>query len=202
MTPSLIEIGQAQAPRAGENESGDRCVYWQAEQRALVAVIDGVGHGREAAEAAAVAAEVLERNRDKPLDWLLELCHEKLVATRGAAITLTLFDGRDGTLRWVGAGNVAAMLLHTEPSGTTRKRELLVRGGVAGVNLPSTEVSSTELARGDLVVLATDGLRPAFMDRVDRFARPQPLAERLLAEYGTKRDDALVVVARLVGTLQ
>lgn len=199
MTPALIEIGQAQAPRAGERESGDRCVFWQAEQRALVAVIDGVGHGREAAEAAAVAAEVLEQNRNESLGALLKLCHEKLVATRGAAITLTLFDGRDGTLRWVGAGNVAAMLLHTEPSGNTRTRELFVRSGVAGVSLPSTEVSTTSLARGDLVVLATDGLRPAFMDRVDRLARPQPLAERLLAEYGTQSDDALVVVVRLVG---
>lgn len=200
MTPSLIEIGQAQAPRAGEQESGDRCVYWQAEQRALVAVIDGVGHGHEAAEAAAVAAEVLEQNRDEPLGTQLKLCHEKLVATRGAAITLTLFDGSDGTLRWVGAGNVAAMLMHTEPSGRTRRRELLVRGGVAGVTLPSTEVSSTTLARGDLVVLATDGLRPAFVEGVDRLARPQPLAERLLAEYGTRSDDALVVVVRLVGS--
>ena len=202
MTPSLIEIGQAQATRAGERETGDRCVFWQAGQRALVAVIDGVGHGREAAEAAAVAAEVLEAHRDESLGVMLKLCHEKLVATRGAAITLTLFDGGDGTLRWVGAGNVAAMLLHTEPSGNTRKSELFVRSGVAGVHLPSTEVSSTALARGDLVVLATDGLRPAFMDRVDRLARPQPLAERLLAEYATHSDDALVVVVRLLGTRQ
>ena len=202
MTPTLIEIGQAHAPRAGENESGDRCVHWQAGQRALVAVIDGVGHGHEAAEAAAVAARVLEGHREESLGKLLKLCHEKLAATRGAAITLTLFDGGDGTLRWVGAGNVAAMLLHTEPSGNTRMRELLVRSGVAGVSLPSTEVSSTTLARGDLVVLATDGLRPAFMDRVDRLARPQPLAERLLAEFGTQSDDALVVVVRHVGVRQ
>jgi serine/threonine protein phosphatase PrpC len=199
MTASLIEIGQAQAAHSAEHESGDRCVCWQEGQRAFVAVIDGVGHGREAAEAAAVAADVLEHNREESLGGLLKLCHERLVATRGAAITLTRFDGRDSMLRWVGAGNVAAMLLHTEPSGNTRTRELLVRGGVAGVNLPSIEVSSTALARGDLVVLATDGVYPAFMDRIDRLARPQPLAERLLAEYGTGRDDALVVVARLVG---
>jgi serine/threonine protein phosphatase PrpC len=89
--------------------------------------------------------------------------------------------------------------MHTERSGHTQSRELLVRSGVAGVSLPPVDVSSTALARGDMLVLATDGLRRALMDNVDRFARPQALAERLLADYRTEHDDALVVVARLMG---
>jgi len=196
----LLEIGQAGLPFAGESEIGDRCVVRLSDQRALVAVIDGVGHGHEAAAASAAAAEVLERYGNETLDVLMLRCHENLVDTRGAAITLTLFDGRNSVLHWLGAGNVAALLLHTEPSGHARARELLVRSGVAGVSLPSIDVSSTAVARGDLVVLATDGLRPDFAEGVDRCARPQVLAERLLADYGTRRDDALVVVARLIGS--
>jgi hypothetical protein len=51
--------------------------------------------------------------------------------------------------------------------------------------------------RGDTVVVATDGVHPTFIDGVSAAGPAQRLAEQLLAKYGTSRDDALVVVARL-----
>ena len=70
--------------------------------------------------------------------------------------------------------------------------ELLVRGGVAGGRLPSTAASTAAVRRGDVVALATDGLRLEFTNGVSYGLPPQQLAERLLAQYQTARDDALV----------
>ncbi len=43
-----IEWGSAGQALPGERESGDRCVVRVAADQALLAVIDGIGHGHEA----------------------------------------------------------------------------------------------------------------------------------------------------------
>ena len=98
---------------------------------------------------------------------------------------------------WVGAGNVAAVVSLTESPGKKHCRELLIRSGIAGSLLPSTDALSLTLRRGDTVVVATDGVRPTFIDGVGAGGPAQRLAEKLLAKYGNSHDDALVLVARL-----
>jgi len=53
---------------------------------------------------------------------------------------------------------------------------------------------------GDTLILATDGVRGGYLDLVAVSDPPQQLADQLLAEYGRGTDDALVLVARYLGT--
>lgn len=200
MTPSLIEIGAAKRTLPGEAECGDRYVVKHDATRALLGVIDGVGHGPEAARAAKQAAAVLEASSDESVGVLLRRCHEVLQGTRGAAITLIAFDDANQSIEWVGAGNVTAVLLRSTPFGTLRCRELFVRSGVAGARLPSVVSSAAQMLRGDFVVVATDGMNRHFIDGIRRSEPPQRMAERLLTQYQTQRDDALIVVARVAGS--
>jgi hypothetical protein len=195
----VIEIGIAERTLPGQSESGDRCVVKLYENHAMVGVIDGLGHGEEAARAAAAAAEVLETFGHEPVAMLLARCHERLRDTRGAAITLIAFDTAGPRLEWTGAGNVAAVLVQRDPSGDPFCTELLVRSGVAGVTLSSTAASSVGVARGDIVALATDGVRPGFTDGIKGTESLQPLAERLLDQHQTAHDDALLAVVRVQG---
>jgi negative regulator of sigma-B (phosphoserine phosphatase) len=193
----LLDIGIAQVVSPGEVQSGDRCIVQESGDRALIGVIDGVGHGPEAALAAEAARAALDEPADHSVGALMMRCHERLQDTRGAAMTLMSFDARNLMLEWSGVGNVAAVLLHPEPSGKLRRTELFVRGGVAGLMLPSIAVSSARFALGDMVVAATDGVHSSFADNINRIEPPQQLAERLLARYQTGNDDALVVVANI-----
>jgi phosphoserine phosphatase RsbX len=199
MTRRVIDVGIAHAALPGENESGDRCVVKVFGNRALVGVIDGLGHGEDAHRAAAAAAEVLEAFGHEPVSALMARCHERLRETRGAAITLVAFDCAAGSLEWTGAGNVTAVLLRREPAGDPSRMQLLVRGGVAGGSLPSTTASTADVARGDIVAIATDGVRPGFIDGIKGGEPLQPLAERLLEQYQTAQDDALLAVIRVQG---
>ena len=54
--PAALERGEAGAPLAGETRSGDLAVFAPFDGGALVAVIDGLGHGPAAADAAEAAA--------------------------------------------------------------------------------------------------------------------------------------------------
>jgi phosphoserine phosphatase RsbX len=201
MSKLSIDVGIAQIARPGEQESGDRYVVKASAHRTLIGVIDGVGHGREAARAADAAVEVLGTFKGETVSSLMRRCHERLRQTRGAAITLMVLDTSAHAAEWVGAGNVAVVVLQTEASGKKACRELLVRGGIAGSKLPSTEASTLPVHSGDTVVLATDGVHRKFVNGVAAAETPQQLAEQLLARYATLQDDALVLVARLADRL-
>jgi len=104
--------------------------------------------------------------------------------------------------RWrLGAvGNVAAVLLRAGRQNFDGRHVVQNRGGVVGYRLPSLAVSTLEVARGDLLVMATDGIKAGFVDEIDREARdPDLLAAVLLAGYSRRTDDALVLVARYLG---
>jgi serine phosphatase RsbU (regulator of sigma subunit) len=200
MISGPLSIGIAERARSGEDQSGDRCVVAANGARVLVGVIDGVGHGAEAARAAAAAAAVLEGFALESVDALLQRCHTRLRETRGAAITLAVIDTAAHSLEWVGAGNVVAVLQQIEPFGLPNTRELLVRSGAAGDWLPSTQSSRLPMARGDTLVMATDGVYPKFINDLSCSEAPQQLADRLLKRYAMLHDDALVVVARMQAT--
>ena len=199
MSAAPLTVGIAERARSGEEQSGDRCVIARSGQRVLVGVIDGVGHGAEAARAAAAAAAVLETYANETVDALLQRCHTRLRETRGAAITLVIVDTETHSVEWVGAGNVVAVLQQIEPFGLPTTRELLVRSGAAGDWLPSTQTSRLPMARGDTLVMATDGIYPKFINDLSCNEAPQQLADRLLNRYAMSHDDALVVVARMQG---
>src|SRR5690349_8004923 len=89
---TCIEYGIAAKPLKGEPFSGDACLVRQMGDSALLAVIDGLGHGPHAAEAANAAIAVIEGHLDQPLIQLAKLCHRALVQRRGAAMTLVLIE--------------------------------------------------------------------------------------------------------------
>ena len=90
--PLVLERGVAGLAHEGDDRSGDVAVFAASERGGLVAVIDGLGHGDAAADAAEAAAEVLHAQVDDPPQELLERCHEALRRTRGAVMTLAWFD--------------------------------------------------------------------------------------------------------------
>jgi phosphoserine phosphatase RsbX len=194
--PSQLQIGVAERALSGEARSGDRAVFAAYEGGALVAAIDGLGHGDEAADAADAAAVVMaERPDDEPVR-LLEHCHRALTHTRGAVMTLAWFDLEEERLSWTGVGNVEGRLVHAEAGPRAPTEGAFTRGGVVGYNLPPIRVTSAGLMEGDVIVLATDGIDSGFAGALAPGGRTPDIAARILAEYGKAGDDALVVVVR------
>ena len=180
----------------GEYECGDRGVVRVYDDSVLVAAIDALGHGREAAYAAGIAARILEQHAGEDPEALLRRCHADLGGTRGAAVSLAAIDWRSGTATWLGVGNVAGALTHANPEARPRVQQLVVFGGVVGYQLPELIRTVVKVAPGDMLVLATDGVRGEFTEILPAAVDPQPLANRVLEAYATRGDDALVLVFR------
>jgi serine phosphatase RsbU (regulator of sigma subunit) len=168
----------------------------------LAAVADGLGHGYEAALAAKVAVQTLAAQAHLPLLPLVKRCHEALVKTRGVALCVALLDARDETMTWLSIGNVAGVLCRAAQGAAPEREHVLMRNGVVGARLPPLRAATVSLRSGDILILATDGLREAFHTDVRLAAEPQEIAERILARHGKDTDDALVLVGRWNGLAQ
>lgn len=192
--PAALDRGIAGAPHAGEQRSGDLAVFVPTAVGALACLIDGLGHGPEAADAAELCAAVVRANADaKPQD-LLQACHEALVTTRGVVMTVAWFDLEASRLSWAGVGNVDARLVRQGPE--LREEVALVFGGVLGYRMPNVRPATMSLERGDLLVMITDGIDGAISPALVGGGAAQTVADRIFAMHGKGSDDALAVAVR------
>jgi negative regulator of sigma-B (phosphoserine phosphatase) len=195
----LLDWGVAQQAMPGESVSGDMHLVQPFPRGVLVAVADGLGHGEEAHVAAHVAVAALRARASHSALMLVKLCHEALHGTRGAALTVASFNAVDGTMTWLGVGNVDAVLLRGDPRAAPVRDYVLLHGGVVGLQMPPLRAFVLPVTPGDTLVVATDGVRPGFAEGLPLKEPPQQLADRILARDGKGTDDALVLVARILG---
>lgn len=193
----VLEYATATFTRPGERQSGDEHVVVSTPQGYLIAVIDAVGHGIEAAQAAAVAAACLKNDARSPLPQLVHCCHDKLKATRGVVMSLALFDPKKDTLAWLAVGNVEGILIHQDTE--VPRENIVMRGGVVGSHLPALQPMLLPISRKDTLIFATDGIRLAFEHQLCVSRPVQEVADHICADHRTGTDDALVLVARLRG---
>jgi negative regulator of sigma-B (phosphoserine phosphatase) len=193
-----IEWAARARPRKGESVCGDRLVALNVNGTgALFGVLDGLGHGASAAEAAKCGVNVLRSERAKPLADLVQSCHRALSGTRGAAITLARIDFRDDTLSWIGIGNVTADLVAKHPAGIELRASARLAGGIVGYRIPEALTPQQVAIRpGDLLVIVSDGIDEGHLDEIDFSASSLAIADEILHSHAKDNDDALVLAAR------
>lgn len=192
-----FEWYSANALMPGQDTSGDLCVVEQTNDGLLLAVIDGLGHGDEAHTAAMTAAACLKTydNKSDTLIGIIRRCHESMMRTCGAAMSVALFNAIDSSMTWAGVGNVEAVLLRRENNGLVRE-SLLLRSGVVGYRLPLLKTSTIEVKNGDVLIFATDGITSGFTQEINLNEPLKKIADDIIDEYAKGTDDALVLVGR------
>jgi len=195
----LIAWGVASRALPGEVVCGDLHLIKPIPDGVLLAVVDGLGHGDEARTAAKTAIAVLESHAEEPPTMLVNRCHEALMRTRGAVLTVAALRSFEDELTWLGVGNVEAILLRADRRAKASDRVLL-RSGLVGYQLPRLRASTLPLAPDDLLIFATDGIDAGFAEGVDRSESPQQLADDILERHFKGHDDALVLVVHYHGT--
>jgi len=195
----MVEYGVAKFALPGQGRSGDHHLLRCTRNGVLIAAIDGIGHGEEAANAAKAAASILNARVSEPIISLVEQCHEELRPTRGVVLSLASIDPEHGMMTWLGVGNVQGVLLRADGKNGNPKETLLLRAGVVGSRLPPLQATVLPVARGDTLFFVTDGVSGDFVENLSVLGDSQRAADRILERYRIGNDDALVLVARLAG---
>lgn len=187
-----IRWGAAARPKQGQEVSGDAYLVIEHNGSTLVAIIDGLGGGAEAARAAIGAVQTVESYVHRPLKEIMERCHTALHGTRGAVMGLLRLSPDSHHASYMGVGNTGIHVL----SAQTIKP--ISRNGILGHRqLPSLLELNYTYDHGDTFILYTDGISTRFMSDTGHIRRgddPEALAATLLKQYGKTSDDATVVV--------
>ena len=191
-----IDTAFATVPLPGQKESGDLSLIKRVGAGTLVAVVDGLGHGQEAASAAHAAVGALDRYARDPLPDLVRRCHEALVGLRGVVLGLGYLDPQAATLTWLGVGNVGGVLLRADAGSRPARVTLVASAGFIGAEQAHPTTRSVPLALGDTVILYSDGIRDGFAESVMLAQSPREIADYVITRHIKGNDDALVLVAR------
>ena len=179
-------------PITGETECGDIFSAVEADGLLTGVLCDGLGHGPLAATASMEAvAAVLDDPAAEPAA-LLERAHRRMGHTRGGAVAVAQVAGP--VVRFAGLGNVAAVIL-TDGA----RRSMLSVPGIAGHQARAIRQFEYPVPPGAAIILHSDGIssRWAPADLPGVTARdPLVVAAALLAQAGSRRDDAGVLVLK------
>ncbi|MBI3545563.1 MAG: SpoIIE family protein phosphatase [Gammaproteobacteria bacterium] len=196
ITRPALDLGVAVFTMPGQEECGDQHMVASFAGGVLVAAIDGVGHGVEAARASRITQEILQTSPAEALGLLIQRCHEALRGTRGVVMSLASFNHIKKIMTWVGVGNVQGKLLAMDT--LSQPRSLLLSVGTLGHQLAGVYPTTLPIKSGDTLILTTDGVRENFDQFLNLKQAPQQLANDIMARSGRQTDDALVLVGRFL----
>lgn len=191
-----LEIGAVCLPKLGEEVSGDAWAVEQNDDRHLLLVSDGLGHGPLAAAASQEAIRIFQAHPDHSPSELMEVVHAALRSTRGAALAIAEINLRKQTVNYTGIGNIAGCLFANE-----RSTSMVSHNGTVGHELRKIQTFSYPWATGGLLIMHSDGLRTQW--RLDRYPsliyrHPSLIAGILYRDFNRGRDDVTVLVVREV----
>jgi negative regulator of sigma-B (phosphoserine phosphatase) len=187
----------AARPFPGEATSGDRHLALPPPAGPLLAVIDGLGHGPEAAEVAELAVVAFcSVPASASVEDRIDAGDRGLSGTRGAVAALAGIDS-PGELVWAGVGNVEVVLLRPGADGRLTPACALVSSpGILGMRPWVRRVTRCQLRGGDLLLMATDGIAPAHVGDVSFGDDLEAVVERVVRTCARDSDDALMLAAR------
>src|SRR5262249_35108513 len=116
--------------------NGDAFVFKRWEHFALAGLIDGLGHGQRAAQAALTARQYVETHYAQPLRSIFRETGRACRSSRGVVMALARFDLKSEKLSFASIGNIEARLL----GGETRPK-FIVRRGIVGGDAPEPAVT-------------------------------------------------------------
>ena len=199
-TLPMLNVGILNVPVHGETRCGDGVLIENGPSRSLYIVVDGLGHGDEAAEAADEAIATVSRFSHESLTEMISRSHDALRKTRGAAMSIAAVDHDRSIVTYAGIGNIGASLITGSSS-----RSLMCQNGTVGAVMPRSPQEYTyPITQNTTLLMFSDGLStktsiagyPGLHNR-----HPALIAGVAYRDFAKKRDDATVLFAPIGGNV-
>jgi anti-sigma regulatory factor (Ser/Thr protein kinase) len=178
----------------GETECGDAWRIVVERQRISVLVVDGLGHGPDAAAAATAATTTFLQFANGPIEAAIVALDAAMHETRGAALSVVVIETALRRAKFSGTGNVDGRVLS---GGATE--HLVPQNGIVGHGMPTPRSINVAWPAGARLVLHSDGILPRW--RAEAYeaqtaVHPALLAGLIYRDFARDRDDATVLVLR------
>lgn len=195
----MLEVGSAVRALTGHEHSGDAVFSSLRQGVQLVALVDAVGHGREASEEAQAVVDALaasfERNPRKGPAALLQELHQARRGGRGAVCAVACVESDGGALSYAGVGDVSAYYVDSAI------HELNTGNGTLGHRMGSPRPEHRSMSDRSLLLIHSDGVsRPRSNEPLAalRIGSARDAAWRHLHGHAKVQDDASCLVLRYI----
>lgn len=186
-----IRFGATQQALAGEHVCGDGwAVAWRGTALAAL-LVDGLGHGQAAYEAAVACVDTWCQDGMREPVALMDELNAAMLGTRGGAVAMARYDATGDVLRYTGIGNISGSLQAHEAS-----RGLASHPGIVGAQSRRAQPFDFPQVGGRLLVMHSDGLQSRWSLRdypglVQR--HPAVVTSLLYRDFNRGRDDVAVL---------
>ena len=189
-----LPLGVISLPLRGEEACGDGWASRITADNVYFMVVDGLGHGTFAAEAAREAERVFAETDSTSPAGILRDCHDALRKTRGAAAAIAAINKEKRVLTFAGLGNISATLITRQG-----RRGVASHNGTLGYQMHRIQEFTLPWNEEAVLIMYSDGL----ISRWDLDAypgiiskHPSTLAAILYRDFDRERDDVTVLVAK------
>lgn len=153
---SNVELAAISVPVSGEGRCGDGVAYFFSDELTSILIVDGLGHGDGAAEAADKATALFSGRPFGELETLGDDLHKSLSGTRGAAIALAQINHLHNRVDFVGIGNITARIYTRYAS-----RGCVSVQGIVGERVSTIKKYTYEWEPGASLLMYSDGIKSA-----------------------------------------
>ncbi len=180
-------------PVRNEHVNGDGWDCIEDDGTLTVMLVDGLGHGLPAHEAAVAAGVAFRTAKGTPPEKLRTI-HDAMKRTRGAAVAIAELHAGNGTMRFAGIGNISVTMI--DPAA---RRSAVSLYGIVGHDVREFREFSYPWSRASSLIMHSDGITTRWdLDRYPGLLTHDPalIAGMLWKDHRRQNDDSTVVVAR------
>ena len=188
-----LRFGAISIALEGEIDCGDGWSVQTSAQGTAALVVDGLGHGTFAADAARVALQAFNSTPFLPPVELMNRANTLMSRTRGGAAAGACWSG--DKLSYAGMGNISGYVVSPGKS-----QGLVSHNGTLGMGQRRAQQFEYPIAAGNLLVMHSDGIsaRWDIKNRTDLLlGHPALVAGVIYRDHNRPRDDATVLVVAL-----
>jgi anti-sigma regulatory factor (Ser/Thr protein kinase) len=184
-------FGAVCVPMSGEIDCGDAWHLVSNGEHTAVIMVDGLGHGTFAAQAAQAGIDSFTASPWLPPKEVMNRAGVAMARTRGGAAACAQLD-KNGAVSYAGLGNISGSLVSRDKS-----QGLVSHSGTLGIQAQRVQQFEYQRTPGMFLIMHSDGIsaRGTPRERPQLFAHhPAIIAAALYRDFGRNRDDASVVV--------
>lgn len=177
-----------------ENYCGDESTYWQRDNKTVLCIIDGLGHGKYAKQAAQAAKNYVRLHLNDSMEDVFYRCDLAIRSTRGVAMGLIIIEHLKNTITYAGIGNTRAMLVLENKVCRLSSNYGIVGGGYKKLTPETKDFNGVKM-----IIMYTDGINE--MIDINKYSQDEDLdkmVKSIIKDYGRKNDDKAIIICKTV----
>jgi anti-sigma regulatory factor (Ser/Thr protein kinase) len=189
-----FSLGVVSVAIRGELVCGDGWGMRATPDQSFFMLVDGLGHGTFASDAAREAERILADSPATSPGGILRDCHDALRKTRGAAGAIAGISREKGTMTYAGIGNISATVIDGQA-----RRGIANHNGTLGHQMHKIQEFTVPWNQDTILVMHSDGLGTKWdLNSYPGLSGKHPsiIAAMLYRDFHRERDDVTVMIAK------